>query len=265
MPAMIDPLGLACTNVGFVYRTRGERISAIEDISFTASAGEIIGVVGPSGCGKSTLLRVLASLLIPSTGRVALGSEAAAAPCPTALVFQEHGLFPWMPVIDNVAFGLEMDGVPSAERRQRAGAMIDRVGLARFARSYPQELSVGMRQRAAIARAFVSRAPILLMDEPFGALDAQTKRILQDDLLDLLSLHPKLVVFVTHDIAEAVHLSDRVLVMTRRPGRIREEVRVHEPRPRARGYVEGGESSNLVRHIWDRLEPDVRRELEMTQ
>jgi ABC-type nitrate/sulfonate/bicarbonate transport system ATPase subunit len=168
-----------------------------------------------------------------------------------------------MSVVDNVAFGLEMRGAKTADRQGRAAAMVERVGLARFARSFPHELSVGMRQRAGIARAFVSDAPILLMDEPFGALDAQTKRILQDELLDLLAADPKLVVFVTHDIVEAVHLGDRVLVMSGRPGRILEEVHVPEPRPRPRGHAESEGALAIVRHVWSRLEHDVRCQLEM--
>jgi NitT/TauT family transport system ATP-binding protein len=259
----LDPLGLACSRVHVVYHARHHAVTALEDVSFTASAGEIVGIVGPSGCGKSTLLRAIAGLVAPASGAIALGAGAAASRTPTALVFQEHGLFPWMSVADNVAFGLEMSGVGQAERRQRAAAVIERVGLARFADSYPHELSVGMGQRAGIARAFVSDAPVLLMDEPFGALDAQTKRILQDELLDLLAADPKLVIFVTHDIVEAVHLGDRVLVMSRRPGRILEDVRVPEPRPRPRGHAESEEARTLVRHIWGLLEPDVRRELEM--
>jgi NitT/TauT family transport system ATP-binding protein len=261
----MDPLGLACTGVGVAYRARQGAVAALADVTFSASAGEIVGIVGPSGCGKSTLLRVIAGLLTPTAGTVELGRGAAAATCPTALVFQEHGLFPWMSVVENVAFGLEMSGVGHADRRRRALGVVERVGLARFADSYPHELSVGMRQRAGIARAFVSAAPILLMDEPFGSLDAQTKRILQDELLDLLAADPKLVVFVTHDIVEAVHLSDRVLVMSRRPGHIQDEVRVPEARPRPRGPVDTAAASALVRHIWTRLEHDVRRELEMSR
>ena len=257
--------GLACANVTVVYRARGEGVVALKDVTFAASSGEILGIVGPSGCGKSTLLRAIAGLVTPTSGAVRLGPQAAGATTPTALVFQEHGLFPWMSVVDNVAFGLEMRGVSAPERRRRALAVVERVGLARFADSFPHELSVGMRQRAGIARAFVSDAPILLMDEPFGALDAQTKRILQDELLDLLAGEPKLVVFVTHDIVEAVHLSDRVLVMSRRPGRIQEEVQVPEPRPRPRGHAESDGALAIVRHVWSRLEHDVRRELEMTR
>jgi NitT/TauT family transport system ATP-binding protein len=260
----MDPLGLTCTGVGVTYRARQGAVAALEEVTFSASAGDIIGIVGPSGCGKSTLLRVIAGLLMPTAGTLELGRQAAAARCPTALVFQEHGLFPWMSVVENVAFGLEMSGVGHADRRRRALGVVERVGLARFADNYPHELSVGMRQRAGIARAFVSAAPILLMDEPFGSLDAQTKRILQDELLDLLAADPKLVVFVTHDIVEAVHLSDRVLLMSRRPGRIQDEVQVSEARPRPRGPVDTAEASALVRYIWNRLEHDVRRELEMS-
>jgi NitT/TauT family transport system ATP-binding protein len=260
----IDPLGLFCTDVSVSYHARSETVAALDAVTFAAAAGEIVGIVGPSGCGKSTLLRAIAGLITPTSGSIHLGARAAAAATPTALVFQEDGLFPWMSVVDNVAFGLEMRGAKAADRLGRAAALGERVGLARFAGSFPHELSVGMRQRAGIARAFVSDAPILLMDEPFGALDAQTKRILQDELLDLLAADPKLVVFVTHDIVEAVHLGDRVLVMSRRPGRILEEVHVPEPRPRPRGHAESERALAIVRHVWSRLEHDVRRELEMT-
>ena len=169
-------------------------------------------------------------------------------------------MFPWMTVIDNVAFGLEMRGVKKKERRDHAASFIDRVGLGNFRNSYPHELSVGMRQRVGIARAFVADVPILLMDEPFGALDAQTKLVLQEELLRIWRDDQKLVVYVTHDIEEAVHLGDRVLVMTGRPGRILEEIPIPIQRPR--DLTPGqGEVTQLAFHIWKLLEDEVRRSL----
>jgi NitT/TauT family transport system ATP-binding protein len=176
------------------------------------------------------------------------------------LVFQEHGTFPWMTVLDNVAFGLEMSGMPRAQRRSVAMSFVERVGLGPFADHYPHELSVGMRQRVGVARAFVSNSPILLMDEPFGALDAQTKWVLQEELLRIWSNDRKLVVFVTHDIEEAVMLGDRVLIMTGRPGRILEDIRIPLSRPRQ--LLRDQESvSEITWHIWRLLEEQVRRSL----
>ena len=242
--------GLACHDIRFTFDgTGGDRVGALGGVSFEADHHEFVCIVGPSGCGKTTLLRVIGGLLPAQSGSVATsivppgGSRVPL----HGVVFQEHGVFPWLTVRKNVEFGLEMQRVPASERRERADAFIERVGLSRFADSYPHELSVGMRQRVGIARAFVSDSPILLMDEPFGALDAQTKMLLQDELLRIWREDRKLVLFVTHDIEEAVRLGDRVLVMTGRPGTIREEIRVGLPRPRT-----GGESRARVAKIsWD--------------
>lgn len=176
------------------------------------------------------------------------------------LVFQEHGVFPWMTVLDNVAFGLEMRGVERDERRDRASVFIERVGLARFAKSYPHELSVGMRQRVGIARAFVADVPILLMDEPFGSLDPQTKLVLQEELLRIWRTDRKLVLYVTHDIEEAIHLGDRVLVMTGRPGTVREDITVPLDRPRD---LSPGQPrvTEIKLEIWELLKDEVRRDL----
>jgi NitT/TauT family transport system ATP-binding protein len=222
-------------------------------------------VVGPSGCGKTTLLKIVAGLLRPTDGRVEFGiehewwtPENGRAWPRNALVFQEHGVFPWMTVADNVAFGLEMRGVARRERRGRARAFLDRVGLGAFADNYPSELSVGMRQRVGIARAFVTDVPILLMDEPFGSLDAQTKLLLQEELLRIWREDRKLVVFVTHDLEEAVRMGDRVLVMTGRPGRIREEIPVTVPRPRS-GVRDPRHVAEIAWHIWQLLRDEVRK------
>ena len=175
-------------------------------------------------------------------------------------MFQEFGTFPWMTVLENLAFGLEMQGVPRAERLARAATFAERLGLSAFTRHYPRELSVGMRQRVDIGRAFVSGAPVLLMDEPFGALDAQTRRVLQEELLWIWQSSRKLVLFITHDVDEAVLLADRVVVMSGRPGTVREIIEVPLPRPRdlARDRQHIHE---ITWHIWQLLEADVRQNL----
>ena len=251
--------GLECRGVGLRYWRRRGPVTALEDVTFAVEDGEFVCLVGPSGCGKTTLLKIVAGLLRPTEGDVVFhGSNGRPR---TGLVFQEHGVFPWMSVLDNVAFGLEMRGVPRRERRERARAFIEQVGLGSFAESHPHELSVGMRQRVGIARAFVTDVPILLMDEPFGSLDAQSKRVLQEELLRVWRDHRKIVLYVTHDIEEAVLLGDRVLVMTGRPGRIREEIHVPLPRPRQPSLAEERTVTEIKWHIWRLLEHEVRRGL----
>lgn len=252
--------GIACVDVRHRYGRAGREVLALERVAFEVEAGEFVCIVGPSGCGKTTLLKIIAGLLTPTSGSVRFGAARGAAPPRNGLVFQEHGVFPWLTVLDNVAFGLEMRGIPRDERRARAADFIERVGLSAFADKHPHELSVGMRQRVGIARAFVADVPILLMDEPFGSLDAQTKLVLQEELLRIWRDRRKTVVYVTHDIEEAVHLADRVLVMSGRPGTIREDIRIPLGRPRdptpARQEVR-----DIAVHIWRLLEGEVRRSL----
>ena len=256
-------MAFRCENVSHTYETRSGPIVALENVSFGAGPEQFVCIVGPSGCGKTTLLKIIAGLTPPTEGRVEFSSAAGAAGPHSALVFQEHGLFPWMSVVDNVAFGLEMRGVSRQERHRRALEFIDRVGLAAFAGNYPHELSVGMSQRAAIARAFVSDPQMLLMDEPFGALDVQTKLILEEELLRIWKDHRKLVVYVTHDIEEAVLLGDRVLVMSGRPGCICEDIPIDLPRPRALRDKGRPEVVELTWRIWGMLEDEVRRSLQV--
>jgi NitT/TauT family transport system ATP-binding protein len=254
-------MGFECQNLSKTYQTRNGVVPALEDVTFSVREQEFVSIVGPSGCGKTTLLKLIAGLLEPTSGRIIFSAGRADGRPHSALVFQEHGLYPWMTVLDNVAFGLEMRGIAREERRDRARAFVERVGLAHFADSFPHELSVGMRQRVGIARAFVADTPILLMDEPFGSLDAQTRRVLQEELLKLWKEHRKLVVYVTHDIEEAVLLGDRVLVMTGRPGSIREEIPVPLARPRDLSASEQPEVKEIKWHIWKMLEDEVRKSL----
>ncbi|HET6617050.1 MAG TPA: ABC transporter ATP-binding protein [Gemmatimonadota bacterium] len=253
---------VSCTEVGFKYRNAGDEIAALDGVSFSAGGHEIVSLVGPSGCGKTTLLKLLAGLLKPTAGRIVFEGDGTRNGRPrNALVFQDHGVFPWLRVVDNVAFGLEMQGVGSAERRERARSFLKRVGLLDFGSRYPHELSVGMRQRVGIARAFVSGVPVLLMDEPFGSLDAQTRLLLQQELLEIWQQDRKLVVFVTHDIEEAILLGDRLLVISGRPGRILEEIRIPLPRPRSLAAPDRPDITEVKWHIWSLLEAEARRQL----
>ena len=239
-----------CEGVSHVFSSRDGDIAALEDLTFEAQPGEFICLVGPSGCGKSTLLRMLAGLLVPTAGQIVFGPAGTERPT-TALVFQENGVFPWMSVRENVAFGLEMHGVPRAERERRADAMLRDVGLEGFAAKWPHELSVGMRQRVSVARAFMSDVQLLLMDEPFGALDALTRRLMQDELLRLWRLHRHTLVFVTHDVDEAIALADRIIVMTNRPARVLEEFVLPADRERGPGARRLPDVRAAGRRIWD--------------
>jgi len=209
--------------VRHVYRPpRGRPVLALEDVSLSVGTRDFLALLGPSGCGKSTLLYLLGGFLPTETGRILIDGEAVAGPGPDrGVVFQHFALFPWKTVQANILYGLERQGLPRAEREQRAQAFIDLVGLNGFEDSYPSQLSGGMKQRTAIARTLAFDPRILLMDEPFGALDAQTRSLMQAELLRILARTPKTVIFVTHDVQEAVYLADRVAVMSARPGRIK--------------------------------------------
>ena len=225
----------------------GTVTQALEDVTLKIEDEEFICLVGPSGCGKTTLLRIIAGLEIPSTGSVAVDGHDVTGPDPKrGMVFQEYSLFPWRRVIDNVAFGLEMKGFKKDECRRTADHYIDMVGLSQFRDSYPYELSGGMRQRVAIARALANDPDVLLMDEPFGALDAQTRNRLQKELLSLWKETKQTIIFVTHSVDEAVYLADRIIVLTRRPGTIREIISIPWDRPRDRTNAEFAEVRRRV-------------------
>ena len=228
---------------------------ALEDVNLDVADGEFVAVVGPSGCGKSTLLRIMAGLDTETAGRIEIaGAPAGADKLPSATVFQEASLFPWMRVAENVAFAFDSLAVPRAEVQRRVGDVLTLVGLADAARNWPHELSGGMKQRAAVARAFVTDPPILFMDEPFGALDEQTRVGLANELMRLWERSPKTVVFVTHGIEEAVTLADRVVVLSGRPGTVKEILPVHFPRPRDAISIRGEPAfGDLVVRIWELL------------
>jgi NitT/TauT family transport system ATP-binding protein len=249
-----------CERIGHTFAGDRGDVVALADVSLAVDANEFVCIVGPSGCGKSTLLRLVAGLEAPTTGRVQFEGKEAGYHVRGGLVVQEHGTFPWLSAVDNVAFGLKLEGVPVHERRGRAMAYLERVGLAQFAHHYPHELSVGMRQRLGIGRAMVCDAPLLLMDEPFGALDAQTRRHMQGELLGIWAADLRTVVFVTHDIEEAVLLGDRVIVMSGRPGRILANIPIPFARPRDIRHI-GVEARDIVEDVWRLLDqsPEIAR------
>jgi NitT/TauT family transport system ATP-binding protein len=208
-------------------------VVALEEIDLTVSPGEFVCLLGPSGCGKSTLLNAIAGFALPTEGTIFVGGREVKEPGPDrAMVFQEYALFPWMTVADNVAFGLEMRNEPRAVIASRVDELLATLSLTEFRGRFPKDLSGGMRQRVAIARVLALDAPTLLMDEPFGALDALTRRTLQDELIRIWSALKKTIVFVTHGIEESIYLADRIVVMTYRPGRVKAIVPVSMPRPR---------------------------------
>jgi NitT/TauT family transport system ATP-binding protein len=225
---------LQVRGVTVAFRTRrGGEVLAIDRLSLDVADREIVSIVGPSGCGKSTLLRLIAGLVRPTAGEIWLDDREVVDPgADRGMVFQSYTLFPWLSVQGNVEFGPRLRGVAEAERRETARRFINMVGLAGFEHAYPKELSGGMMQRVAIARALANDPEVLLMDEPFGALDAQTRAFMGELLLDVWQKTPKTILFVTHDIDEALFLGDRVFVMTARPGRFRSEVALALPRPR---------------------------------
>ena len=215
------------------FAQKGQRVQVLHDINFSIEEGEFVCVIGPSGCGKSTLISLIAGLEFPDTGQVFVDSKAVEGPSKDRLVvFQEAALFPWLTVLENVEFGLKIAGAGQKERREKALEGIKLVHLSRFVNAYPHQLSGGMRQRAAIARALVMDPRILLMDEPFAALDAQTRQMLQEELQEIWQKTKKTVLFVTHNVREATFLSDRVLEITARPGTVKNEYPIHIPRPR---------------------------------
>jgi len=239
---------------------RGSELVALHDVSLTVGRGEFVTILGPSGCGKSTLLQIVAGLEPPTEGRVTFDDAPASGPL-TAMVFQEHALFPWRTVRGNVAFGLEVTGVAPARRETVVAGLLALVGLEGFADRYPHQLSGGMRQRVAIARALAVEPALLLMDEPFSALDAQSRALMQLELTALWERSRRSILYVTHQIQEAVLLGDRVVVMTRRPGRVRAVRPVPLGRPRGEHTLRDPGFLALVDECWALVRDDAREAL----
>src|SRR5215831_15617501 len=243
------------------WRTRDHPVPALESVSLDIAPQEFLTVLGPAGGGKSTLLSIMGGLTTPDSGEVRIEGRPVTGPDPRqmAMVFQDPGLFPWRTALENVEFGLELQGMPAATRRDRARALLEPVGLRGFERRYPRELSGGMKQRVAIARALALDAPILLMDEPFGALDEQTRLLMGEWLLGIWARTKKTVVFVTHSLQEAILLSQRIVVMTSRPGRIKDVVDVPLPYPRA---LDGPDAVALHAKLWAQIREESLRAME---
>jgi NitT/TauT family transport system ATP-binding protein len=239
-----------------------EPIQVFEDISFEVRPSEFVSLVGPSGCGKTTFLRILDGLIPHDQGEILLDGKTVIKPGPDkGFVFQDSSLLPWRTVIDNVIVGLELQGVGKREARRKAERYISLVGLAGFEHHYPHELSGGMQQRVNLARALIVDPQVLLMDEPFASLDAQTREIMQAELLKMWRQTQKTVIFVTHQIEEAIYLSDRVVVFSARPARIREIVRVNLPRPRLLSVKRNKEFLDLADHVWGIIQDEVLKSM----
>ncbi len=246
-------------NINLTFTPPNRRpVMALQDFNLNVDEGEFVSIVGPSGCGKSTFLNVLLGLIPPNSGVMSINGKTVSGPGQDrAMVFQEFGLLPWRTVMDNVGLGQELRGVSKAKRRDASQKFIEMVGLAGFENHYPHELSGGMKQRVGIARALVSDPDVLLMDEPFAALDAQTRDIMQAELLRIWQEAKKTVLFVTHQIEEAVYLSDRVIVMTKRPGRTKKLIDIPLARPRDYEMRVTPEFNDLKLQIWNELKDEI--------
>ena len=238
--------------VGQVFRTATQDVTALDDVSLDIRPGRFVVLVGPSGCGKSTLLMMLAGLRQPTSGTITINGAPIREPDPNrvGVVFQEPSLFPWLTAEQNVEFPLALRGTPKSQRRPRAEEALTLVGLDGFGKRHPHELSGGMKQRVSIARGLVQDPPVLLMDEPFAALDEQTRMTMGDELLRIWAATGKTVVFVTHSLTEAVYLADEVVVMSARPGRIVDQLQVSLPRPRTYEMLSGDAFGALRERIW---------------
>lgn len=251
---------LTVNNVGRHFDTDEGAVVALEDISFSVNESEFVSVIGPSGCGKSTLFNLIGGLLPMGEGGIRVAGEPIDGPHPAiGMVFQEDATFPWRTVLENVAFPLELQGVPKAERFEQAQRFVNLVGLAGFERRYPAELSGGMRQRVSIARTLAHEPKLLLMDEPFAALDEQTRLLLGDKVLQIQQALRQTVLLITHNITEAVQLSDRVLIMTYRPGRIKRIVAIDLPRPRTSEMLSSEVFGRYIAEIWADLREEASR------
>lgn len=259
------PAKIIARDVTRIYDTPQGTVTAIDRFNLDVEDGEFVCIVGPSGCGKSTFLRILAGLIPVTSGQATIVPGDDPERPLNNVVFQEYAIYPWKTVIDNVAFGLQMRGIPKKERYDIAFTWLERVGLRKFARYYPSQISGGMKQRVSIARALANDPDVLLMDEPLGALDAQTRAILQEELLRIWEEQRKTVVYITHSIDEAVLLGDRVEVMTAHPGTNKASFKVDLPRPRNLATTTTPEFARMKGVIWEALRDEVMQALEDQQ
>ncbi|KCV82303.1 nitrate/sulfonate/bicarbonate ABC transporter ATPase [Actibacterium atlanticum] len=254
---------ISVKDVSIAFGTGAEKHIAVETTSIDIEAGEFVCILGPSGCGKSTLMNAIAGYVKPSTGEVTVDDKVVEKPGPDrGMVFQQYSLLPWKTVYENVAFGPKMAGHGRVESGSTANTFLELVGLKKFGDRYPAELSGGMQQRVGIARALANYPSVLLMDEPFGALDAQTRLMMQESLLDIWRKFGTTVVFVTHDVDEAVFLADRVLIMSAAPGRIIEDVKIDLPRPRSTDMASSAEYIKARQFCLDTIKAESRKAFE---
>jgi NitT/TauT family transport system ATP-binding protein len=257
----VEPL-LVVDDVYKQFETQDGVVVAVDHMSFNVAPGEFLAVIGPSGCGKSTLFNIMGGLLDGYSGSVRVAGETIRGPHPSiGMIFQEESTFPWRTVIDNVAFPLEIAGMGKAERYEKARHFVNLVGLDGFERRYPSELSGGMRQRVSMARTLASEPKILMMDEPFAALDEQTRLLLGDKVLQIQQQLKQTTLLITHNLTEAVQLSDRILVMTYRPGKTKRIVEIKLPRPRSSEIVGSDAFGHYVAQIWNDLREEASRGL----
>lgn len=269
----VSSAAIEAKNITQIYGTPGDptSVTALDNVSIDAERGELLCLIGPSGCGKSTLLNIMGGLAMPTSGELLVNGNSIEGPKPDdiAFVFQESPLFPWSTVVENIEVGLEFRGVPKEQRTERAWKALEAVGLKPFGNHYPGQISGGMKQRAQLARALSLETEIILMDEPFGALDEQTRMVLGEDLSVMLSEAEKTIVFVTHSLVEAVFLADRVAIMTSLPGQIKEIIEIDEPHPRNPDFITSLKFNKLRNHLYAMLHDEIRkavqRESELTQ
>ena len=253
-------IALQASGIKKSYAKNGRPLEILDVERFAAREGEFITIIGPSGCGKSTFLHIMGGFIKAEAGRIEVYGREVSDPGPDrGMMFQEFSLFPWKSVAGNIAWGLEVQGLPRQAIEETVGRYLDMTGLTDFRNHYPAELSGGMKQRAALARVLAFDPKVLLMDEPFGALDAQTRELMQEELMRVWERTRKTIVFVTHDIEEAVYLGDRVVVLTARPGRVREEVKIDLPRPRGLEIKKSMQCHEYRNYIWDLIRSESRR------
>lgn len=251
-------------NVSKVFPTKEGEVVALKDLSFSLSEGVFLVIVGASGCGKSTLLNLIAGFTRPTSGKILLRGEEVTGVTPQCgMIFQQYALFPWKTVQDNVEFGLKMKRIPKKERSEIAGEFIDLVGLRGFENAYPKALSGGMKQRVSIARALANDPEVMLLDEPFAALDAMTRQVLQEQLARIYEKHKKTIVFITHSIDEALLLSSRIIIMTARPGTIAQDLVNDLPYPRNASVQLSDHYTRLKKDIWSTVQAEVLKSMEV--
>jgi len=256
----MSAIALEASGVRKAYTKNGRELAILDVERFSVREGEFVTVIGPSGCGKSTFLHIMGGFIKAESGSIRVSGKEVSGPGPDrGMMFQEFALFPWKTVAGNVAWGLEAQGVPREQIKTKVWTYLQITGLGEFSNHFPAELSGGMKQRVALARVLAIDPEVLLMDEPFGALDSQTREVMQEELIRLWEQTGKTIVFVTHDIEEAVFLGDRVVVLTARPGRIREEVKIDLPRPRDLTIKKSAQCHEYRNYIWDLIRSESQR------